>query len=218
MSREVPILFAAPMAQANRAGLKSETRRLIKGHALGLLNAGFTPGFVSHQENKVPWQPGDTLWVRETHWRWGKWVRDGLTKTGKQRWTFEAEIGKHEEGMLSFTAPQTKPERHQRGWHKRPSIFLPRWACRNTYAVLEVRAERLQDITDEGAIAEGIQWREREPGFPGWFFERGKGYFDTPRLAYFALFDSINGAGAADMNPLVWVIKYANPACKQVAA
>lgn len=196
MSREVPILFAGPMVRANRAGLKSETRRLIKGHALGLLDAGFTPGFVSHQENKVRWQPGDTLWARETFTA----SRDGQTVLYRADPMFD--------GCTNSEV----------GWDWTPSIHMPRWACRNTYTVLEVRAERLQDITDEGAIAEGIQWQEREPGFPGWFFERRKGYFDTPRLAYFALFDSINGAGAADMNPLVWVIKYANPACKQVAA
>lgn len=101
----------------------------------------------------------------------------------------------------------------------RPSIHMPRWASRITLEIAGVRVERLQDISEADAIAEGI---ERGVGFPGWYryplpgdseglAESGRlGKVPTafPKLAYRALWESINGPGSWDANPWVWVVEF----------
>lgn len=216
MSREIPILFSAPMVLANRAGLKSETRRLIKPRTMangdiveivrfrGADNQ-FTGefGLCSHprviSEHLNPsWQPGDSLWVREN-----------LIRPDGDPWLYSADkqpviMAKQDETAMLVWA-------HHKQQDYCPSIHMPRWACRNTYTVLEVRAERLQDITEDGSQAEGITDNEALMG------QVSRPYAS----AYATLWDCINGKDPAHTwaaNPWVWVIKYDNPVCKQVAA
>jgi hypothetical protein len=84
---------------------------------------------------------------------------------------------------------------------------MPRWACRNTYTVTGVRAERVRDISEADAIAEGID----NDGPGNWFWPQGSDYYPTAREAYAALYESINGPGSFDRD-WVWVIEYDNPA------
>ncbi len=140
-------------------------------------------------------QVGDRLWVRETHYRWGRWVPNGLSKTGKQKWTFKA--GTFE--VLYMDNPPTlnvlrNSNRMERGWFKRPAIFMPRWASRITLEITGVKVERIQEITHEDAEDEGID-------------------FDTPlndygtgsivKDTFAALWDSINAKRGFgwDVNP-----------------
>ena len=74
---------------------------------------------------------------------------------------------------------------------------MPRWASRITLRVTGVRAERLRDISDADCIAEGI-----EPGTA------------DPKAAYMALWDSINGAGASERNPWVYILDFEKDASK----
>lgn len=98
----------------------------------------------------------------------------------------------------------------------RPSIFMPRWASRLTLEVTDVRVERLQDITEEDARAEGIRPFPFRPddGFPvcyGYAVEDLKtNLFDpTAVRAYDRLWDSINLKRAPwDSNPWVWVVSF----------
>lgn len=83
----------------------------------------------------------------------------------------------------------------------RPSIHMPSWASRDTLEVVSARPERLQDITEEDAIAEGTDndeaWRLLRRGEPNY------------RSAYFALWDSINGKTLPwSKNPWVWRIEF----------
>lgn len=87
-------------------------------------------------------------------------------------------------------------------WLKKPSIHMPRWASRITLTVTDVRVERLQDITEADAIAEGI---ERSEKFPDRYLTPA-GDFAIPTVAYHRLWDSINGDGAWDRNP--WIVAY----------
>ena len=87
-----------------------------------------------------------------------------------------------------------------------PSIHMPRWASRITLAVTEVRVERLQDITAEGEIAEGI---EPQPFHDGRFIIAGDGWsYPSAVKAYAALWNSLHGDGAWDANPWVAVIRF----------
>ncbi len=104
--------------------------------------------------------PGDELWVREAHCLWGKWEAFGLTKTGRQRWEFVAITrGQYFRKACYADEPPlyvSGSRREDVGWHKRNPRFMSRWASRTTLIVKDVRAERLQDITEEDAKREGF--------------------------------------------------------------
>lgn len=114
------------------------------------------------------WEPGDRLWVRET---WNSWVWDGV-EDAPYLWsdTTKAErdggrFGTPEEWVrqdraYKATDEPLDPDIDGRLWV--PSIHMPRWACRHTPDVLSVRVERVQDISEENAMAEGCECRSWE--------------------------------------------------------
>jgi hypothetical protein len=86
-------------------------------------------------------------------------------------------------------------------WHKRPALFMPRAASRIVLEIVQVRVERLQEISARDAIAEGILRR-------GDGFEVADGTARDPVLAYRAVWARINGAGSWEANPLVWTVEF----------
>mgnify|MGYP001599791009 FL=1 len=82
----------------------------------------------------------------------------------------------------------------------RPSIFMPRWASRITLELTDVRVERLLDITQKDAQAEGI-FRSGN----GWVSDEGQPVSITPRRAYEDLWHSINGKWE---DQWVWVLTF----------
>lgn len=228
---ERPILFSAPMIQAILAGRKSQTRRIIKpprGHnhpsgLLGFIQERMTYWFsdsLPHAnpfpsfEKKCPYGvPGDRLWVRET---WGlggsllvdpclNYRADGaqiplhkrLTKidgTGFDAIHWECPGGFTDAAHLLAIATRDK-------WH--PSIHMPRWASRITLEITGVRVERLQEITEADAVAEGIQ------NIGGRFtFNGGLHESRTAIDSFYALWKSINGEESFDANPFVFVLEF----------
>jgi hypothetical protein len=118
-------------------------------------------------------QPGDRLWVKETFWTGGT----------KEETAYRADA--------EMPSSATKM-----GCKWKPSIFMPRKASRITLEIVNVRVERLQNITEEDANAEGIPSRMSVQTL-------------TPAVAdYAALWESINGYGSWTMNPWVWVIEF----------
>jgi len=97
----------------------------------------------------------------------------------------------------------------------RPSIFMPRWASRITLKLTSVRVERLQDISDEDAVAEGVEgrfhpdqsdlWTWRDYNTPGRY---AYGSMFGPIESYRTLWKSINGKGSWDKNPWVWILEF----------
>ncbi|WP_416355525.1 hypothetical protein ACLNGM_14900 [Aureimonas phyllosphaerae] len=189
-----PILFSAPMVQALLAGHKTQTRRALAhetcrpGPALNeygdwIYIEGDGGGRVA-----VRFAVSDRLWVREAfsgpHWCHGLPPRD---------WPFDCPLwywadDNPDEG--DWTPPK-------------PGIHMPRWASRLTLTVSDVRVERLQDISEADARAEGI--------VDGGCLSCGQpepcGCADaSPDAveAYAHLWDSINGKGAWVENP--WVV------------
>jgi hypothetical protein len=101
----------------------------------------------------------------------------------------------------------------------RSPLFMPRWASRITLEITDIKVERLQDITEEGAIAEGIEFDS------GWEEQSGEGYCDgvgymnyetgdldciTPKESYRTLWNSLNAKRGYswESNPWVWVISF----------
>lgn len=148
-----PILFNTEMVRAILDGRKTCTRRVIKlpenmnGIPVGKGGDSSNPlGFMYPGCIKRPqYQPGDILYVRETIWqKVGHYLDvDGETKG----------IFCHE---YKYVATDEKPETGWTySWVKRPSIHMPKEAARIWLKVTNVRVERLQDITEEGAKKEG---------------------------------------------------------------
>ncbi len=90
----------------------------------------------------------------------------------------------------------------------RPSIHMPEALARIWLRITHVRAERLQDITDQGCLAEGIQTFIDTAERMGYAASHNARLFDTPRQAFAHLIDSVNKPGTWDFNPWVWVYQF----------
>ncbi|PZU22459.1 MAG: hypothetical protein DI589_11230 [Shinella sp.] len=218
-----PILFSAPMVRAilreieNPGTGKTQTRRIIKprGNRPSLFNGNWSdsyvlaPGNESWRQEDISIKPGDRLYVRE-HWRTTH-VLDGIAPS---------DLRKSENKTVNYTPicfisdeatqdfdPLVDPPfgKHRQAMH------MPRWASRLTLIVEGVKVERLQDISEADAIAEGIERHKS-----GWMpystaFYDGDGltpanYHVDPRISYMQLWNSINGSGSWDANQ--WVVAY----------
>lgn len=135
------------------------------------------------------WRVGDLLWVRET-------------------WATTEQAGDHpEDATVVYRATDPDWETMQ-GWRWRPSIFMPCWACRITLKITDLRMHRLQEISEEDAIAEGAMhwWRSLPQEKQLAAYAGGRG----PVAAFRALWDEINeksGFGWA-VNPWVKAISF----------
>lgn len=154
-------------------------------------------------------QPGDRLWVRET-WRIGEDVGEGWSldsEPGDLHLIYDADGARD---YRSFPEDYRWPSNgkvvhnsegtpdHWISYGSFPSIFLPRWASRITLEITAVRVERLQDISEADARAEGCtgHWVEEAPAA------------DQARFDYRELWEQINGPGSWDANPWVWVVSF----------
>jgi len=205
---ERPILFSTPMVQAILDGRKTQTRRIIKKQPHGAgewVMRGISwlfPNVNPYVKIKCPYgQPGDVLWVRETWAKTGDNFHDDWPGHGD--YYYKADDPYSEMELNSPTKGIPK-------W--RPSIFMPKYACRIRLLVEDVRVERLQDISEEDAIAEGVGVGfQMNGGWPDYeHIENGICTVtqDTARMSYWSLWDSINGKGSWDKNPWVWVIEF----------
>lgn len=194
MSRERPILFSAPMVRALLEGRKTQTRRIVKYRAYAEQDRAVHP-------SECPYGvPGDRLWVRETFWidKAGEWVvYDATPRTCMDH--------NHEVWSLP-NDPDTEtptPESLAKHSKKKPSIFMPRWASRILLEIESVRVERVQEISEEDAKAEGFQDLHSAGGtFPA-------------RSAFIDYFFDLNAGpsksearAAANPNPWVWVLGF----------
>jgi hypothetical protein len=196
---ERPIIFSGPMVRALLAGRKTQTRRIVKG----VDECAHGYDVVKHFENgvitcaggatlKCPYGArGDRLWVRESFHLGTQ--NDGrkpsLVRAGSSVW-YEAdrERGLAQPGKL---------------W---PSIFMPRWASRISLEVVNVRVERLFDLSERDARAEGMlrqEWQTLRG--TGWTSDRGQPTSATARRAFEDLWHSINGAWT---DCWVWVVEF----------
>lgn len=203
--KEIPILFSTPMVQAILAGRKSITRRMqglekinekpdnyaynyaYKGihpenpsvHIFGRLFLGV---WVETIYIKCPYgQPGDVLWVRETFMR--------MPREGFFNYKAHHPIFKYADDKIQLLK--------EFGLKWKPSIHMPKEAARIWLKVVNVRVERLHEITEQDAIAEGVETLGLYPGYS--VSSRGK---------FEGLWNHINGAESWDSNPWVWVVEF----------
>lgn len=200
-----PILFSAPMVRALLDGSKIQTRRIVKpprdfySEYLGRKRDGEVGYFFGDPNSPfyctVPCphgQPGDQLWVREA-WRTSYLFDQANPKALPDHAPLRYEADCAHVGAWAGCGLSTQGR-------LRPSMFMPRWASRITLEIVSVRVERLQDISEADAKAEGAD-PYRLPVHPAREMLR---YVD----GFNALWESINGAGSWDTNPWVWVIEF----------
>jgi hypothetical protein len=218
------VLFSTPLPQHILAGDKTQTRRIIKkapttqiNHRLIVCENGWNwqvdqPGIVStmHRElfNPMPCpygQSGDRLWVKETFYAWGYWEKRFNEKKSRDAWHFVDLTFKSGKSYRYADCPPEKVlsgKTGMVGWWKRPSIFMPYTACRIKLEITEVRVQRLQDISEDDAIAEGCV-------STAVVNEAGDDYTGLYAHEHFYdLWDSIHGEGAWLKNPWVWCINF----------
>jgi hypothetical protein len=222
MTTDKPILFSAPMARALVAGRKTETRRTLNPQPYpivgrsGFWNAsGQVGGRVCTSDrgllnlhNKP--NPGNRLWVREA-WRVSnRWNGTKPRDLPARTMTVFMEAGGSiaNQNVTSDWRPSSWPalgEMPEWVGCRRQAIFMPRWASRTTLVVRRVRVERLHDITEAGAQAEGV-----DPANFGNVARLNANLARTSffRLSYADLWDDINGPGAWAANPWVCVISF----------
>lgn len=206
--KERPILFSAPMVRAILEGRKTVTRREVKKQAaLDCLAAGFEPAFLALPGNSdlCPYgRQGDRLWVRET------WYCDHFeVMRGPYLKPDDLNVSEAiDDGTLVYAADGLTPyEADQPIW--KPSIHMPRWASRILLEITDVRVERLQAISDQQAMAEGVRLYADHAALRDWYHVDGKEtYSADPRKSFELLWSSINGGGAWDANPWVWVVEF----------
>jgi len=140
-----PILFSGQLIRSILSGKKTQTRRVIRGLSQ---DADYHDVYAhTVRDRKGPgYGCEDTLWVRET------WQTDQIYDDAKPSKLLHGSAVWYLADDTSRNAP---PGLWARG-RTRPSIFMPRWASRLSLPLISVHFERLQDITDAAAVAEGV--------------------------------------------------------------
>lgn len=210
--KEIGALFAAPMVLALLEGRKTNTRRIIKTAWWRCLDSENSDDRAKALTMCPYGKPGDRLWVREAHQIWSRPMsHDSIVCYRADKSTRVVKSGgciQIPNGTVTMGSPLMEFEREDGRW--RPSIHMPRAACRLVLEVTETRVERLHDISDEDAIAEGVE--QLPEGFWRW-----KNYSDesqhvpslgSPRDSFWSLWESINGRESLRANPWVWVVKF----------
>lgn len=217
--KDHPILFTGEMVRAILDGRKTQTRRVIKpqpeyrdgyrywwkgdwdtrgGPCAGVCTHG-SPGngeatwTLEEMKDYSPYGvPGDLLWVKETWKSNGSYPDNGVTY-------IEYRAGGRWERPNNEWAKYLKADKK---W--RPSIFMPKWACRLWLKVKSVRVERVQEIRQADVLSEGVESYQIDKFRP--HFHRD----DCPGLAFREVWDSINAKRGFgwDMNPFVWVVEF----------
>jgi hypothetical protein len=247
--KERPILFSGAMVRALLAGTKTQTRRLVKPQptpatwaqaganlggdvraarpvvhplfGIGLRRDGTEFAGIGFPEPNIrcPYgEAGERLWVRETH--------AVVPYSAYHHASSEIPHRVSPDGVWWAV--------YREGWTRcapdpwKPSIHMPRWAARIVLELTDVRVQRLHDISEDDAKAEGVApnwmsddlsggigrgWNEAADGWHNYAYPphyAGEDYepLFTARESYGSLWDAINGAGAWSANPWVWALTF----------
>jgi hypothetical protein len=225
-----PIIMSAPMVRALLEGRKSQTRRIINPQPSFIESSGrwkwpipkraqregcdthcYTASREWHEympDGCCPFgKPGGLLWVRETcAFQWPEHCDNGLIYSDDPE--YGRPIRREECDVIYRATDEGKTE-----WMGEdgepcppmwvPSIFMPRFASRLTLELSGVRVERLQDISEEDALAEGIYRLDHTEEMA-----EASQRLKWPQRFYAQLWESLHGPGSWDANPWVWVLSF----------
>ncbi|MBT0367283.1 hypothetical protein ISO55_09960 [Morganella morganii subsp. morganii] len=202
--KERGIIFNDEMVRAILDGRKTQTRRIIKSVPTTHDFHGWVMSSTcAKDEGKACWAIGDSPLLKDPIRR-----NCPFGKIGDRLWVRETwQCGLCTESTFAYRATH-KPSDLEEGWSEiikwRPSSQMPRWASRILLEITGVRVERLQDISQADAIAEGappshptIDVVSREYGFP-----------DFSRSWFWQTWWHIYGKKNWQANPWVWVIEF----------
>jgi len=218
-----PIIFSAPMVRALIEGRKFQTRRIVNGvpdMPPANCHSSHKPKHPAPYLDAYCGEPKTPANPRGMGLNWHWWQvddRPGPTAfklryaTGNRLWVKEAwridgagsrvpaEMCRLHRAV-EYRADGYEPDRHA----ERSPIFMPRWASRLTLTVTDVRVQRLQDITEDDAQAEGLV-----QAYDGWATDpAGRCWGPTARYSFVQLFDSLHGDGVWEANPWVAAISF----------
>lgn len=197
--KERPILFNSPMVRAILDGRKTVTRRPVKiqpRSKADIGSYGLGQPFIRNPDVTKPnpecpyGQPGDRLWVREA------WAR---TKVAQAPGLGEMVVYREGDNRTDYGGP----------W--KPSIHMFRRDSRILLEITDVRLERLQDISEEQAQDEGVEYNAAlDPaGTCKWrVYGRDHAGTNSPIDSFESLWSSINGAESWNANPWVWCVEF----------
>jgi hypothetical protein len=204
----VPMLMNTDMVIASENLNKTETRRIVFGEKskfnkykniqfIGeLLNGNFLfegnlYGTASKEKFEVSpkAKKGTILWIRET-WQVTHWEHPTSENYGY--------IHKSTENGLEW-------QNNTENWTWKSSIFMPKQACKLFLEVTNVKLERLQDITAEDALKEGVKQYNKNT-FED--YEDANMFVDSAKKSFKTLWQSINGPKSWDNNPFVFVYQF----------
>ncbi|MEO9257938.1 MAG: hypothetical protein ABI207_06125 [Crocinitomicaceae bacterium] len=203
-----PILFQTEMVQGVLEGRKNQTRRLK-----GLEEINATPEQYRYQEVSeelpnihyferrdesgmltdeyfdipVPYQVGDVLWVRET---------------------FRLELSAKGNPPLSTCIYKADYKDVPYKYKWKPSIFMKKMHARIFLEVVNVRAERLREISENDAINEGVKYKETRVKKYFWDYIDKRWILNNARHSFMSLWIKINGYENLKLNPFVWIIEF----------
>jgi len=226
MIKERPILFNAEMVRAILDGRKTQTRRIINPQPephIQLITSKSGRHLADDFNNDLIYfdcpygKSGDKLWVRETFVIETNQYADFLEEydpphaDGRPVKTFNGDIWQ----QCHYKATDSTPELMYDDFYGphcrwKPSIHMPRWASRINLLITDIRVERLQDISEEDAIAEGVD----ETLLPDIKVPSNSpmakmlAIYKNNVDIFSSLWESINGAGSWDLNPYIWVIEF----------
>lgn len=202
-TRERPILFSGSMIRAILENRKTQTRRVVKPQpdfaeqpawSFGEGHSG--KGWYCH-ETEYPDEGSQFYRCPFGDFGTRLWVRESFYQNGPKQVLYDDDV----QVKISIR------DLVNGGWERKPSIHMPRWASRITLAIVSVRVERVQEISEEDAKAEGVEMTgSRWQGYG----ELRDESFESARCSFWSLWDSINAKRGFgwDKNPYVWVIEF----------
>jgi len=237
VSRDIAILYSAPMALATLDDSKTQTRRGVKWRepspGLNMSFSGLSvertwsaadgePAWVLGAATRTSWewrskptrcpygQPGDRLWGRETFFAWGRWEICFNPEKGRDEWNFiDLTV---EAGRQYVHAASGQPDGYRKT--KRASA-APAWWKRPAIFMPRVASRLLMEVVSvrverlqDISTADALA-EGIVPGFGGFGLADGS-HFHTvdPRQSYLSLWEAINGSGSVEANPWVWAVEF----------
>ncbi len=201
-----PILMSGPMVLATREGRKTMTRRIINpqpsyvdkdGRWYRMPSGGYSLNCYTCPYGK----PGDRLWVREA-FRYS--LRGDESLKG-----YITGIDYRSDGLFKRIQFDEWQINNYDAFKVRPSIHMPRWASRINLEITDIKVERVQDISFNDILSEGVNERLNKIGRDNLKKIRPEWPLETEvRYVWACLWDTINGSGAWKRNDYVWAISY----------